>query len=303
LLFNKRIVIVTPAGRRSTMQILEKYIVALYTADLIDGWLIWENTKDIYDRKYISDLFNNYEWVDIDRGDESLPEYGTADNLKNYWDGVCDENTVYVRFDDDIVFIELEKFAEFIKFRIDNPEYLVVYPTIINNTGIAYKMQQEGLISPTQPMIGEIVADNGAPEWNRGGFHPCDAKAWADTDFCRKEHLRFILNAQEKWFNVYRLNEPWELTHHETVSINSCSWIGSNDPKQFEMGTRAEEGEIVYFLPKKYHTINCVYNNFIVSHYAFYTQKATLDSVGIDKLYKDFADEYCSNFLRATKVC
>lgn len=284
------------------MSILEKYIVALEKAGIVDCWMIWENTHNQDDVKYIRSLYTTYDWVDIVTSDRSLTEYGTADNLKNYWDTVCEAETIYVRFDDDIVFVELENFQKFLDFRIDNPQYLVVYPTIINNTGIAYKMQKDGILQPTSPMIGEVVADNGAPEWNRGGFHPCDAKAWADTEYCKNSHVRFLHNILEHSFQYYRLSTPWELKNYETVSINACSWIGSGDPNQFKMETKAEEGEIVYYLPRKLDRINCVYNEFIVSHYAFYTQKQALDSAGIDKLYNEIADEYCNNFLRSAKI-
>lgn len=289
-------VIVTPAGRKYTLEILAKYVFALKKAKLINEWHLWKNTKNQSDIDYIDSLSKDNKWIKIYNFNINDEYYGTSYNLKNYWQFVNEKDTVYVRFDDDIVFVELESFDDFIRFRLENPDYLVVYPNIINNTGIAFKQQQLGIIPKTTPMIGQIVADNGAPEWNRGGFHPCDAKAWADVAFCEHIHKWLIYNANDRFLSIYKF-KLWELEHYETVSINSCSWIGSGSPNQFLMDTKAEEGEIVYYLPKKHNKINCVYGGFIVSHYAFYPQKSHLDVKNIDKMYNDLSDKYIKEFL------
>jgi hypothetical protein len=76
------------------------------------------------------------------------------------------------------------------------------------------------------------------------------------------------------------------------MSINCISWLG----KEFadfggRMATKAEEGEITYYLPRQIGKKNFVNTDMIVSHYALYPQKRHMDYCQIDKRYSELAEK------------
>ena len=59
------------------------------------------------------------------------------------------DGVIYIRLDDDIVFIEENTIPTLIRYRLDNPEPFLVFPIIINNLRTLERMQASGII-PTQ---------------------------------------------------------------------------------------------------------------------------------------------------------
>src|ERR1035441_50384 len=120
-----KIVVVTPAGRAQYLDILKKYIYKEMDKGLIDDWQLWYNTGDNNDisymngmeidrpgkvKKYVLDGINGYDAYQIHR----------------FFQFVQNDNTIYLRFDDDIVYIEDRAIEKLIQCRIDNPEPFIV---------------------------------------------------------------------------------------------------------------------------------------------------------------------------------
>lgn len=53
MFLNKKVVVVTPAGRRQCLSILAKYVLP---NSIIDEWHLWLNTKNNKDKGYIESL-------------------------------------------------------------------------------------------------------------------------------------------------------------------------------------------------------------------------------------------------------
>ncbi len=149
-----------PAGRRQTLQILVRYFQK--HRDIIDEVMLWLNTDVESDIDYIRDiakrdsLFKVYEIPEgykfFHRGemtpeDRSRKDYGPLQwNTGRFFEYCTDPDTIYIRFDDDIVYIEDDYFQNIVRFRIENPEYWVVFGNIWNNAIISFLHQQEGNI-------------------------------------------------------------------------------------------------------------------------------------------------------------
>jgi hypothetical protein len=61
-------------------------------------------------------------------------------------------DTVYVRFDDDVVWINPRFFDTFLAFRLCHPEYFAVAPLIISNAMSTYLLQTFGKVRTSRPV-------------------------------------------------------------------------------------------------------------------------------------------------------
>ena len=285
-------VVTTAVGRKETLSILFKYVEKLYLLGLIDRWDWWLNCRSPKDMEYIQQTAHeNKRWINLINCPVQDPKYPDVDCLRHFWQTAMDEDTIYVRFDDDIIFIELGQFEKFVSVRKNNKSNLLIYPLIINNTLCSYRLQQLGTIPPTQPMIGERLGEHGG-EWARGGCDPCDPVAWQNPHFTFNLHSSFIDSLEDLNIEKWRANfTPWELSEYQTVSINSCAWHGS-DIKSFngQMPILSEEGSMVYHKPKDLGKFNLVDPTMIVAHYSFWPQKDFLDRTNILDKYRMIAD-------------
>ena len=95
----------------------------------------------------MKDLAATYDFVEI------IYTYDINGNIihdKNMiWDNAyknCQkDDEVYIKFDDDIVFFEETLFTDFLKYRIDNPEIPLLYPTIINNAYFSWLLEKNNI--------------------------------------------------------------------------------------------------------------------------------------------------------------
>ena len=146
---NYKIVAVTPAGRQRYMELLCKQL--LRERDVIDRWSIWCNTQNEADKAYIYSLAEKYpnfievkEVTDQDRWKRDPALVGSTNNIRYFFKDCVENDTIYIRFDDDIVYLEPNGLRKFIDYRIDNPNYFIVYPLLINKCGTSYILPQLG---------------------------------------------------------------------------------------------------------------------------------------------------------------
>ena len=59
-----------------------------------------------------------------------------------------DEDCVYLKFDDDIVYFDETLFTDFIKYRIENEEAPLLFPTIINNSYFSWLFEKKQIYTP-----------------------------------------------------------------------------------------------------------------------------------------------------------
>lgn len=141
---NYKIVPFIPAGRKKTMMILFNYFEKF--ADIIDEVQIWQNTKNAEDLAWFKQVADNnpkykiYKVPEAYRFIDNPVQYNTG----RFYEYTTDPDTIYVRFDDDIVYIDDDYFKNILDFRIDNPEYFLVFGNIWNNAITSYIQQKQG---------------------------------------------------------------------------------------------------------------------------------------------------------------
>jgi len=256
-----KIVIITPAGRKRYLEFLVPQIVAL--RPFVDEYRLWVNTINEEDIKYMESLEKEYSgFIKLERLKEGQKFEGNL-SIHYFFKNCCDPDTVYVRFDDDIIYIDRENFTKFVDFRYKNPKYFLVYGNILNN----------GLITHVQQKLGNIPRLN-----DKMAEYDCTGQTgWNDPSFA--EHLhRFILRNP---FENFRFPNKWVMTDYERVSINCISWIGAEFGAFDGNVGRDEELWLSVEKPKELQRPNCIFGDFVCLYYAFHTQRDHLDSINI----------------------
>ena len=258
-----RVVVVTPAGRKRYLKLLIPQILGL--RPYVDEYRLWANTTHPEDLEYMKEIEAQYpDFIKIDR--LTVPHDHSA-SICSFFKNCVDNNTVYVRFDDDIVLIDESKaFVEFVKFRIDHPEYFLIYGNIMNNAVLTHIHQRHGSLNLQGGISGYLCMDD---------------IGWRNPLFAEQVHRQVL----SKSLDDFRMNN-WILYHYERVSINCISWLGSEFAEFNGIVGRDEEHWLSIDKPKSLQKMNCIFGGFVCVHYAFHTQRDWLDRTDILESYE-----------------
>lgn len=291
-----RVVTVTPAGRTRNLQVLIPYL--LRNRGLASEHHFWVNTVNEDDIDTIRRACGAYPDYfrcvplpfGVPAGPPTIQRFYT---LKEY----CDPETVFVRIDDDICWMARDCLYELVKFRIDNPEYFIVYPNIINNAVCAFLHQRAGLL----PHDGEITCDG-----------RCAGNAWSDERFTRLQHEMLIQRIESGDTDVYRRAfDRWLLLDVEQdhrwredeppwcepgrCSVNVISWLGADfEPVRQAAEARSEaladeERFLAYDYPRASGRRNCIVGSALAAHFSFISQAHFMYDSGILERYRDLS--------------
>lgn len=259
-----RVEIVTPAGRKRYLHLLYEHL-KLQKNDF-DQWTIWINTKYSGDYNYCKELEKENDWI---KTIESILPPSGCNSIYSFFKYTCDPNTIYIRIDDDIVWLENNFIKKIIQFRIDNPNYFLVYANIINNSIIDHLHQRIG---------GLNIRTN-------IGYDSMDNVGWATPEICLLKHSNLIKSIFKNDLDKFKFNK-WILNRYERVSINCISWFGSEFQKFNGHVDKDEEHWLSHVYPKQIEKPNIICGNALCSHFAFFTQRDFLDKTEILKMYR-----------------
>lgn len=248
------------------MELLLPQLLKYIESGVVDEYHMWKNTTNQED----IDWMNSKQTPTVKVIESDIPVDGNW-SIHDFFKRCIDDNTIYVRFDDDVVLLDsVEAFKSYLDFRIDHPEYFMVYPTILNNAVISHILQRTGKIS-----LGSGIA----------GYNCMDSIGWNDGNFAAGIHDEVIEKLNSGGTLEYFHMNDWKLYYHERVSINGLAWIGSDFRKLCNgIVGRDEELELSVEMPKRFNLMNCIYGGFAIVHYAFFTQRERIDSSGyLDK--------------------
>lgn len=267
-----RVVCVTPAGRRRYMQLLVPQILG---CDLVDRYDIWVNTGDAADIAFFEGLAAKYPRVRlIPQPDGKAPGVEAIHAFHRF---ATDADTIYVRFDDDVVWMEPGFFETLLRFRFDHPDYFLVMPLIVNNALCSNLLQTLGKIKP----------------WRHIHTNCFDRIGWAQPEFAVALH-RFMLDLIQRG-EAARLHSGAHVIALNRFSINCISWFGRHlAPFGGEVAIQEEE-DMSAAIPARLRRANCFCTDTIAVHFAFFTQRAWIDGTGI-------LDEYVSILARRPEI-
>ena len=179
---------------------------------------------------------------------------------------------VLLKIDDDVLCLDIDHFGDFLDFRIDNPDYFLVFSNTINNGTIAYYQQQTGTI-PTSLMELELPP---------GGL--CGS-LWESADKCVMLHDYFLNNPSRFSYEGYQEIEPTL-----RVSINMFSVLTKH--LEYYESIKDDERELSVDIPTRCNFKKAIYTGFYSAHFTFYSQENTMSVENRNRLlnaYESFS--------------
>lgn len=168
------------------------------------------------------------------------------------------EDSLFLKCDDDIVYMELEKLSAFIEFRRAQRNYFIVSANVVNNGVCAYLQQS----------AGSLPEELGVFEYPPGGF---GGTLWQSPDRARELHEFFLRNEARPLPFAGPVVE-WG----ERQSINFIAWLG-RDIAHMSMPRGDDELALSVSIPTYLNRPNAIYSGFTVSHLSFGPQERGLD--------------------------
>jgi len=263
-------ILVTPAGRKRYLEILFEYLKCL--TNEFDEWILWVNTENQDDIQYIEKLERENEFIKLQRATRDI---NGSESIYHYFEKCIDEDSVYIRLDDDIVYIKENSLNNLFNFRIDNPDYFLVYGNIVNNALLSYLYQEKGIL------------DN---EF-KFGYRCTDQTGWNNPLAAESIHRDFFEKYNENKLDDYIIDN-WVLKNYERCSINVISWLGSEFKKFNGKVGMDEEQWLSCDKPSQIKKPNIIFGNSLFTHYAFYTQRPYIESTNILEEYRNILERY-----------
>jgi len=261
-----RVVVVILAGRRRYMECLLPYLLR---EEAVDEVRFWVNTTDKEDIAWIRQASFSYaKCVMEDRG--FRPNNPPGNQFNQFYDKCIDPKTVYVKIDDDIVWLQKDCIKKLATYHIEHPEHFVVHANVFNNGVCDYLNACSGLF-------------DGLP---KGGMDAACGLYWKEPWMAvlKHEHVLKMLQHHEDELPHF---DPYIFTPAIRVSINCLTWLGSEFAK-FE-GKVPHDDEVWMSLtkPNELKKSTVILREAYCSHYAYYTQRELLDRTGVLDKYRN----------------
>jgi hypothetical protein len=302
-----KIVAITPAGRRNCLEILYSYIAK--NKHILDRWDLWVNTQNEEDLEYIKELAEREEIINLIYPTWPYERDYPNLSLAPFWSGAIEEDTIYIRFDDDVVFIEDQTIENLIGFRIENRNHLFVYPFIINNPFHSKNLQSRGIVDHQHGAIRTnkefSLFGLGDPVSFYSSRFARDLHESFIESYYKKEHFKFMCDEKIIWETgetvyEYGTNKTKEYLSDggPQVSINCICWFGEDMKKITPINNCYFEGDAIqseltdeeaYLTIVKTRDLNmpsCTAPNTLIVHFLFGPQRKQDEMLDILEKYK-----------------
>ncbi len=248
---------ITPAGRKAHLEILSTYI--LRDRDIIDRWTLWVNTPRERDIAYCHELKDQYpDFIELVFHEELIERISSQ---SPFFEKTIDPKTLYIKFDDDIVFVDRDAVKNLAKFRIENPEPFLVMANTVCNGICSYIHQRYG----SQDFYIDGKYERIPPEFAN--------KIWSCVRHAEYVHRTFLKDLMNEDTEKYKFSS-WELSQYQRFAINCFSWLGK-DFAEFAGGIPHydEEDWLTTKKCKELKRPNVICGTALVSHYAFHKHR------------------------------
>lgn len=279
---NLKKTVLISAGRKENLEILFLFLEKM--KDEFDDCILLSNTTNNSDLEYVRLLADKFSWVSVLSLQEAMPKNfeDMRINLTLFYELLPRNNdTVYLRIDDDICFIEKNAIKKMFLYKELNKNIQIVYGNIVNNA-----------------IISKIYLDDGIVNWPTQIFYNCvDSESWGNPKFAEMLHYKLIKKIRDKRVSdLYIQSQP--VHNFSRFSMNAICFdsniLNEIDQQIKEiidyMGIPDEEEFLTSVLPKRKGVENHIVGDAIFSHYAFFVQKNYLDKTNILDMYLKIAN-------------
>jgi hypothetical protein len=294
----KRVVAWIPYGREQTISILHKYLLMDEVIDEI--WLCMNTDPDqVRDREYANELAEEHEKIVIkpcpgpDHHVEGMPPNWAGWNLKpkqlntaKFPFYMQDPNAVFIRFDDDIVWVHPNTPQTLVDRVLDGRlDTLGVFALIYNNAISSWFLQKHGRVPMEWGKVGMGVQ-------NPHMVSAVDPVGWGDPGFAIKLHGYVLDKLENGLDDDLRLDAELQLGDAQQYSV-SCFGISGQEYTDLNgvLDFAEEEHWLTMHRAGVVNRRNVVCGMAPVSHFTFYTQREEMAKTDILDRYRQ-ACEY-----------
>jgi hypothetical protein len=261
------------AGRERYMNILQRYIDILLEKEWIHEYHIMNFTRNLQDWNYIEHLYERLNEQYPNRIFVHVSEI-SYENIRNkekkvLWDlfysqlgiSIGDENSVIIKCDDDILYIDLSNFCQACLDRWNDRNSFVIHSNCINNGVCAYYHRewfpqiQDKIKLPRGGICGSIF------EYPQLGY------------MMQYEYMKSVEEGKER--EKYPKKEDIFLSTR--ISINFVFLHGKDIHKLQKVG-KHDEFELSSQIPERFLRPNRILSSFVTCHYSYGMQESYLSS-------------------------
>lgn len=256
--FALKLIVATPAGREQYLRLLSRYVLA---SPEVTEWHLWDNCRNDRDRAYLRQLAASDPRCKI----KELPGADGGIAIIGEFLRYCDDaDALYLRLDDDIVFIEEGFFPRFIaRAEAERGKALWFAPMIINNAICAFLLKHRSALRFEGPVTAQAMCPH----------------AWAYADMPIALHPVFIEAVRAGRLADFRV--PDETIRLARFSINAIGFFGAD---RVALGERfyppEAEGDdeewLSAVLPVLTGGHGKIFGDLAVAHFSYYKQEARL---------------------------
>jgi hypothetical protein len=264
-----KLIVVTPAGRERYLRLLSHYVLA---SSEVSEWHLWDNCRMPSDQAYLERLAASDPRCRIKR----LPGANGGFAIIGDFFRFCDDpEALYLRLDDDIVFIEPGFFPRFVeRAKAERGKAFWFSPIVVNNAICAWMLKYFA----TLRLEGPITAQAMCPY------------AWASANLPRVLHPVFIEAVRTGRLDDFRT--PDREVRLARFSINAVGFFGSDKAALGESFIAPNGNEEEWFsavLPARLNRPGKIFGDLAVAHFSFYTQERSLLTTDLLEAYYDLA--------------
>jgi len=277
-----KVVVCTPAGREKYLSIFKKHIYKKMEENLVDEWALWQNTFNTEDIAYLDSMEKENPKVKIYKIDEPISKMNqpTWNSLQTHLfmnKFAQDDDAIYIRFDDDIVWAEEDAILRIVQARIDHPNAFIIYPNIINSTICTSWHQEIGALSEEAGVVRK-------EDPNDKDFAYLDKFCYSDSGLCDHIHKTFQKRYNEGSLSAYYLPSK-SFDDYKHFSICSICWWGKD---HIQCGY-IEEPQLAWELPEKFGRPVWFCGNALLVHANYHTQAEFMKTTNHLEFYKNIA--------------
>lgn len=278
---NYKIICCTAAGRMGYMQYIIPYVI---TSDIVDQYDIWVNTTNMEDIECFRMLAQKYPKINLIYQPEGV--VSGISSINSFYRFCTDKNSIYIKIDDDIVWMQPDIFEQMVEFRVAHRDAFLVSPQVVNNSISSYLWQVKGLLN-----FGEYMRSSSGHRimWKRGAF--------------ALELHKYFLDKMEHDANAYKALKIGAIpVAANRFSINFILWFGE-DLAKFNGEIPGDDEEFLSSVAApRLNKGNMFNGDAIVAHFAFGPQRIVLDNSNILQRYGKVCQELFSKDSRMNEV-
>ncbi len=253
----KKICVVTNGSDHMFLQSMVWHLVAQKRRNDFDEWIIFKTRNDANDDRYLDMVRGIHHWITVE--DRNVQ----ADRSLDIARSTTRADTIYVKLDQTIVYMQDGFVRTLVEARIRNPEHFLVVPNIVNHGYVAFIYKRNRVFD--------------APL----GYDDLDA------EMAKRMHEAFLAdlekNSISKWtraFNHYVKEDT------DAVSLPAVAYFGADfGDFVIDDGVRVDEYLTSVVPQRKERRVLFVGSPLCVNYAANARQRAVLDGTDVHKRY------------------